>query len=291
MSTTSLTFAPGRSHLTAPFVLGFVLSLFPSASRADLDVATSMNLGQLQILPASGTLFMLPGVLASASAQAQDSLGGADAQSNTVVDDATWASAVTALANAHGTASAPALNGSASGGVHIPQITAFASSAANGDPFGSLFGQFEIVGTTGPVSVQLKALLDYSQSLSTTGYGLSAFSEVIFNLLLPDLSGDPVLFFDNPLTIGPNDFTANAGAPTLSTFVTLQPDTPYLFIAGVDAESSGVSQVPEPSSLFLTVSVFVFSALLFARRERGRLRHSATAAQNASIGGPMSRAV
>jgi hypothetical protein len=114
--------------------------------------------------------------------------------------------------------------------VHIPQITAFGSSGANGDPFGSLFGQFEIVGTTGPVSVQLKALLDYSQSLSTTGYGLSAFSEVVFNLLLPDVSGDPLLFFDNPLTIGPNAFKAAAGFPVLSTFVTLQPDTPIYLL-------------------------------------------------------------
>jgi hypothetical protein len=256
--------------LTRSFVIAVGGCLYLTAAWATVDVTTTLSLNQLQILPASGSLLILPGVLATASAQAQDSLGGAAAQSNTVIDAATSASAVTALANANAAASALALTASAASGVHIPQITAFASSSANGDPFGSLNGSFEIVGTTGPVSVQLKALLDYSQSLSTTGYGLSASSEVIFNLLLPDLSGAPVLFFDNPLTIGPNDFKATAGSPVLSTFVTLQADTPYFFIAGLDSESSGLSQVPEPSSLFLAATVCVFFALLFARRERGR---------------------
>jgi hypothetical protein len=260
------------SSTTTYVVLAFALCLDPAAVRADVIVTSGLSLSGLKFLPASGSLLVLPGVLATASAQAQDSLGGADAQSNTVIDAATSASAVTALANANAATSALALTASAASGVHIPQITAFASSGANGDPFGSLFGQFEIVGTTGPVSVQLKALLDYSQSLSTTGYGLSAFSEVIFSLLLPDLSGDPSLFFDSPLTIGPNDFAATAGSPVLSTFVTLQPDTPYLFIAGLDAESSGLGQVPEPSSLILAVTVCVFFALLFAHSERGRRR-------------------
>jgi hypothetical protein len=251
-------------------VLAFALCLYPAAARADVDVSTTISLNQLQILPASGSLLIFPGVLATASAQAQDSLGGNDGNSSTVVDDATSATALTTLANANAAASALALTASVASGVNIPQITAFASSGANGAPFGSLFGQFEITGTTGPVSVQLKALLDYDQSLSTTGYGLSASSEVIFNFLLPDLGGDSVLFFHNLLTIGPNDSTAAAGSPTVSASVMLDPDTPYYFIAEVDSESSGLSQVPEPSSLFLGLTVCAFSALLFARRERGR---------------------
>jgi hypothetical protein len=250
-------------------ILTFALCFYPAAARADVVVTTAISLNQLQILPASGSLVILPGVLASASAQAQDSLGGNDAQSNTVTDDATSAGAATALANANAAASALTLTANAASGVNIPQITAFASSGANGAPFGSLFGQFEIVGTTGPVLVQLQALLDYNQSLSTTGAGLSASSEVIFNLLLPDLNA-PVLFFDNLLTIGPNDSQATAGSPTLSASLLLDPNTIYTFIAEVDSESSGLSQVPEPSSLFLLLIGFVFAALLFERRERGR---------------------
>lgn len=258
------------SSTTTSVALAFALCLYPAAVRADVIVSTGISLNNLQILPATGSLVVLPGVLASASAQAQDSLGGNDAHSNTVIDDATSANAVTALANANAAASAMALTASAVSGVTIPQITAFASSGANGAPFGSLFGQFEIVGTTGPVSVQLKALLDYTQSLSTTGGGISASSEVIFNVLLPDVNGSPVLFFDNLLTIGPHDSMSTMGTPALSAFVTLDPGTTYNFIAEVDSESSGLSQVPEPSSLFLVLTAFVFSALLFALSERGR---------------------
>ena len=253
-----------------PVILTFALCFYPAAAWADLIVTTAISLNQLQILPANGSLVFLPGVLASAAAQAQDSLGGNDAQSNTVIDDATSASAMTALANANAAASAMALTGSAASGVNIPQITAFASSGANGAPFGSLFGQFEIVGATGPVSVKLKALLDYTQSLSTTGGGVSASSEAIFSLLLPDINGSPVLFFDNLLIIGPNDSMSTLGTPTLSASMLLDPNTPYYFIAEVDSESSGLSQVPEPSSLDLLLTGFVFSALLFARRKRGR---------------------
>lgn len=258
------------NSVVRPLVFTFALSFYPAAARADVVVTTAISLNQLQILPANGSLVILPGVSATASAQAQDSLGGNAGESNTVFDDSTSANAVTALANANAAASALVLTANAASGVNIPQITAFASSGANGAPFGSLFGQFEIVGTTGPVSVQLRALLDYNQSLSTTGAGLSASSEVIFNLLLPDLSADPVLFFDNLLTIGPNASQATAGSPTLSASVLLDPNTIYNFIAEVDSESSGLSQVPEPSSLFLLLIGFVFSALLFAHRERGR---------------------
>ena len=260
------------SSTTTNVALVFALCLYSAGVRADVIVSTGISLNNLQILPANGALVILPGVLASASAQAQDSLGGNDAQSNTFTDAAASANALTALANANAASSAMGLTASATSGVNIPQITAFASSGANGAPFGSLFGQFEIVGTTGPVAVQLRALLDYTQSLSTTGGGVSASSEDIFNLLLPEVSGSPVLFFDNLLTIGPNDSMSAMGTRTLSAFVTLDPGTTYNFIAEVDSESSGLSQVPEPSSLFLVLTAFVFSALLFARRERGRRR-------------------
>jgi hypothetical protein len=49
----------------------------------------------------------------------------------------------------------------------------------------------------------------------------------------------------------------------------LQPNTPYLLIAGIDAESSGVN-IPEPS-LFAAVAVGL-SALVLARRARRRYR-------------------
>jgi hypothetical protein len=238
-----------------------------AALRADV-ISDSSITAQLQILPSAGSVEFLPGFFASVFAQAQDSLGGSDQQFNSVPDGATSASAMTSLANASGTALFPQLNASSASGVDIPNITAFASSAANGGPFGSLFGQFEIMGAPGPVSVQFTALLNYSQLVLTTGAGVSASSEVIFNLLLPDVSDSPILFLDNPLSIGPNAFQLAAATPTRSNSVTLQPGTPYTLILGTDAESSGVSTVPEPSTAPLLSTGLVLCVLLTGRKCR-----------------------
>jgi hypothetical protein len=57
----------------------------------------------------------------------------------------------------------------------------------------------------------------------------------------------------------------------LTDSVTLQPDTPYFLIAGVDAESSGMN-VPEPS--FFAITTLGLSALLAAatlHRKRSEL--------------------
>ena len=238
-----------------------VLCLFPVSLRADVIVSTSLNLTGLQISTSSGTLQLLSPLTAAAFAQAQDSLGGLDQHFNSVNDGTTSASALTFLASASGAASAPLLDASASSGVNISAIDAAASSVGRG----SLRGSFEIVGATGPVSVQFTAMLETDQSLATLGLGQSATSEVIFNFNLPDLSDQPLLFFDNPLQIGPNDSVSNTATPTLTASVTLQPNTPYSFITEVDAESSGLNTVPEPSSFLLFLTVLVLFAFLLAR--------------------------
>jgi len=260
-------------------VLGFALLLSPAAARAEVDVTTSMKLIQLQILAPGGYTLSFPGgVVATASASAQDSLGGNDANFDFVSNGSTSVSAVTALANAMADAdssSLPMLTASAQSGVHIPDGTiASASSSANGNPFGSLNGSFEIDGAAGTISVMLEAMLQYSQSLKTVDGGQFATSDVNFSLLLPDIdSSSPLLFFDNLLIIGPNSMAAQSGTPTLMDTVMLQANTPYSFIANVDAESSGLN-VPEPSSPVLFLTVFVLVAILFTRRERLRRRRA-----------------
>jgi hypothetical protein len=253
-----------------------ILCLFSVSLRADVIVSTSLNLTGLQISPSSGTLQVLAPLTASAFAQAQDSLGGFDQQFNSVDDGTTSASALTFLAGASGAASAPLLDANASSGVNISGIEAAASSVGRG----SLRGSFEIVGATAPVSVQFTAMLQTDQSLSTLGFGQSATSEVIFNFNLPDLPDQPLLFFDSPLQIGPNDSLSNTASPTLTASVTLQPNTPYSFITEADAESSGLNAVPEPSSLLLLLTVSVLFAFLPARgdwlhRVHDTRRHSA----------------
>jgi hypothetical protein len=254
---------------TLTIVLGVAFWLHPIPVRADVVVSTSVDLTQIQIVPASGSVeFLSPGT-AQVFAQAQDSLGGLDQNFDSVSDSSTTLSVSTAVANAGGTASFPTLSAVATSGVILPNIAAFASSSSNGSFPGSLSGSFEIIGTAGPVSVQFKAPLVIDQSLSTHEGGISASSETIFNLVSPDINnGSPLLFFDNPLTIGPNTSTSFTQSPTLTDSVTLQPDTPYFLIAGVDAESSGLS-APEPSFLVIfALGLFAFLAAGAARRRR-----------------------
>jgi hypothetical protein len=255
---------------TLLLIAAFVFSLNPTAVRADVVVSSSLDLSQLQIVPTEGTVEFLSPWTAQVFVQAQDSLGGLDQHFNSVNDSATSASASTALANASGAASFQSLGASAASGVNIPDISANASSSSNGSFPGSLSGTFEIVGATGPVTVVFKAPLMVNQFLSANGAGISASSEVIFNLLSPDINGgSPLLFFDNPLSIGPNDSISFAASPMLTDSVTLQPNTPYFLIAEVDAESSGLSAVPEPSFLLL---IALGLSVLLAAHTAGRSR-------------------
>jgi hypothetical protein len=258
------------SSATGSLVLA-VLFAFPVSLRADVIVSTSLSLTGLQISPSSGTLQILSPLTASAFAQAQDSLGGLDQQFNSVDDGTTSASALTLLASASGAASAPLLHANAGSGVNISGLEAAASSVGRG----SLQGSFEITGATAPVNVQFQAMLQGDQSLSTPGTGQSATSEVIFTLILPDLPNQPLLFFDNPLTIGANDSGSNTTSPTLTASVTLQPNTEYSLITEVDAESSGQNAIPEPSSLLLLLTVLVLFGFSVARGEWLRRVHHA----------------
>jgi hypothetical protein len=236
-------------------------ALNPALVHADVVVSTSLSLTDLQIQPASGSVQFISPWTASVFAQAQDSLGGLDAHSDSVVDSATATSAATSLANATGAASFTSMNGTATSGVNIPNIAASASSVGQGQ----LSGVFEIVGTTGTVSVQFSAPLVIDQSLTTSVEGLSASSEVVLNVSSPDInSGNPLLFFDNPITIGPNASKAFNASPTLTDTETLVAGQKYLVTVGVDAESSGLSALPETS--FFPDLACGLCALLLARR-------------------------
>jgi hypothetical protein len=238
----------------------FVVCLGTTVAWADVIVNTKLGLTELQIVPTTGTLEILSPVTAFTFAQALDSLGGSDAQSNSVQDSGTSANAATTLASASGAASATALTGNVTANVNLPDnFDGFANSAGQS----SLSGMFEINSTTtNPVSVTFNAFLSVSQFMQTTGAGQSATSETIFTLLLPDLSPNPALGFDNPLAIGPDDVLSYDASPTLTTSMSLQPNTPYSFYAELDAESNGVSGVPEPSSVWLLFTAFGLAVVL-----------------------------
>ena len=245
------------------FAVPAIVFLFSLAVRADVIVNTSLSLTGLSITPASGSVQLQTPFSASAFAQTQDNLGGSGQQFNTVSGRATSASASTSLTSATATASVSGLSASASGSVNIPEISAFGAATANGGP-GSLMGSFEIVGTSGSVSVDFAASLTGSQSLFANGGGESAKSEIVFSLLLPAVSSSPLLFYDNPLSMGPDMSLISPYSNTLTDSVMLQANTPYLLIGNVDSESSGFSIIPEPSLAVLTA--LALCALWFVRR-------------------------
>lgn len=257
-------------RLTPGYVVFTLAWMFSSTSaRADVVVSTSLDLTQFQVVPSVGTFLTISPFSASGNAQAQDDLSGADSQFNQVNDASTSASAATAMANASGGASAGSLTASSASGVSILGVTSFASSTGQGG-LGADFqgtGSFEILDTSNPtpssVSVTFSATLSGSQSLYTDGTGVFATSEIIYNLILPDLGAVPISL-DNPLSIGPSDYLLSPYSATLTGTVQMLTNTDYTFIDEADAESSGFSYVPEPSFLFQTeVGIF---AILFARR-------------------------
>lgn len=252
------------SHITlsALAVAGLCLTL---PLQADVIVSSSISLNGLSITPMSGSVMFIPPLAASAFAEAEDSLGGFDQQFNTANDSATSATAATTLASANTTASAPLLTASATSGVNIAGITASASSGANGGP-GSFIGVFEITGAAGMVHVNFSAPLTGTQYLTTNGGGQTASSEITFYLLLPDISSSPELFYDNPLTIGPDSTSVSPLSQTLSASVMLQTNTQYNLIVDVDAESSGLNITPEPS--LFTLTALGLLGVFVARRRR-----------------------
>jgi hypothetical protein len=201
----------------------------PTAARADVFVATSLDVTSFGISPSIGPVMLLSPFTASANAQAQNDLSGFNFQINQANDTSTASS-------------------TGQGGL--------------GGDFGGT-GSFEIVSASNtPVDVTFSATLSGSQTLTTDAYGDFATSEIVFNLVLPDI-GSTVLFQDNPLSMGPSATLVSSYSNTLTNTVSLQTNTDYTFIAEADAESSGLN-VPEPSSLFLTA--FVSFAVLFSGR-------------------------
>lgn len=206
-------------------------------------------------------------------------MSGSNSQFNQVNDSSTSVTAPTSLASASAAASSLSdtvslLAASASSGVNIPGVTASASSTGQGGLGGDFGGTglFEIISASNTsVNVTFSAKLSGSQSLTTNAFGQSATSEIIFNLLLPDI-GSVVFFLDNPLSIGPSASLVDPLSTTLINTVTLQTNTDYTLIAEADAESSGLNTIPEPSSFFLTA--FGFFAVLFAGRALRNRRES-----------------
>jgi hypothetical protein len=252
--------------ITRFVTLTAALTMCPALLQASVIVNSTLNLTQLQILPASGSVLFLSPFTAAAFVNAQDSLGNADSNFDSQDDGTAAVSAAALLASAAASADAPNKLAGASSFVNIPQIEAAANSTAQG----ALLGVFQIVGTSGPVSVVLSAALSGNQTLITDSQGLLGTSELIFNLLLPDLSDPTVLFMDNLLQVGPSQALSSPLNKTLTSTVLLDANVSYFLIAQPDSESSGTN-APEPSSRWL-LGTMILAIFLFRRHRASRRR-------------------
>ena len=231
------------------------LLLSPGLLHASAIVNSSISLTQLQILPSSGTLQFLSPITATAFTEALTSLGELDQQFASADDADATAASLTSLAAANAIGSAPSLTAAVSG--HIDSnVPAFASATARG----GFSGQFQILGATGPVSLQFIATVMYNQSLSTDSSGLSADSDVTLVLNLDN--GDQPLFLNNLLQIGPSssDSASFSGDITGSSSVTA--GDPVFFTFELDTQDH-TNDTPEPAAILLTVPAL---SLLYLRR-------------------------
>ena len=259
--------------------------IFIPAGLAGVIVSTSLTLTQFTVASddPNGVFQIVSPLTATAGADAQDSVNGDSGDSNQQVGDgAASASVSTGLAGASGAASSADysnLTASAMSGVNLSGLFAFASTDSS-SPFGSLGGFFRIAdsrnnGSMNPVDVTFTALLNASQSLLTDAYGLTATSEVAFQLRV---DGNLLLLYDHPLGIssastlsqsGPQTLSVSTNSPLLAQPLGLVTNKPYSFYIQANASSSGLdSPTPEPAPFLLLGAALLVLTGLGASRFR-----------------------
>jgi RHS repeat-associated protein len=249
----------------ASLVIGF--SLFFAAgqfARATITVESTNSFGSIAIDPSSGSVDYTAALQSSAFAQA-----GANAQYGSI-DPSTASSTdvpvAGGLATGTGTASAALFMGSSGATGFIPGAAAGYDTSTGR---ASANGEFEIIGTSGPVSVTFLTTISGLLSLSSDAYGVEGQGETVFTL---SVDGTPVLFNDQILTIGPDQSQNGSYSETLSASMTLTAGTPYALWVEGDSETmvvnSSVEAVPEPSESWLAAEGLAMLAFIFSVRRR-----------------------
>jgi len=260
----------------ASVVLGLSLFVWSGQwARATISVDATSSFNSVTINPTSGTIDYLIPMQSSAYAQA-----GGNAQYNSVDPSVATISDVPVpggSAMGTGTGSAGSSTGSSRATGYMPLTTAgFDTSTGRG----SINGEFEITGVSGPVNVNFSAMITGGLNLSSDGYGVFGQGETDFSL---SVDGDPVLFFDQILSIGPYQTMIATNSQMLTGSMTLTAGIPYFFVGEADAETevvnSNVQAVPEPAQVLSALVVVglvmlapTFRALrrLVARRPANR---------------------
>jgi hypothetical protein len=135
----------------------------------------------------------------------------------------------------------------------------------------TLTGSFEIVGATGPATLNVSALIQVVENFAQTdAFGQSGSAEALVSLALSN--GGTPLSFDNLESVsGPNQAQSFTFNQTLTGSSILQAGTPYTFTVTEESSASVVNAAtvtPEPSYLFL--SIVLLSGLIAVRRSRFR---------------------
>jgi hypothetical protein len=243
--------------------LSVLLCLGTAAAWAS-SVVVNTSLSTSVTISSTGTVAIsLPTAGVSTFAEGLDTSGGSDASDS---NPANAADSTLATGSASGSATATTLTGSTTANVNLPDnFNGEAYSVGDTD----LSGTFEISGIAGSVNVTFSASPSVNQSLDTTGPGgQSAYSNAIFSFSVQGVSPDPILYYLNEPSIGPAVFQSYGSPSALTDTLSLSTNTPYYFDFYLDAESDGVSMVPEPSSLSLVLTTVGLLAVLGRRLTR-----------------------
>lgn len=273
-------------RILAPLGLATCITLAANSAWATAIAHSDLSFHDLAITPAAGTVqFAGPWLLLS-QASADNSLSEFDSDYDETNGPATiGVGAAVTWASASGMATDPAptspyldVLGSAVADGNIPgQTTGSAIAQGRGtdrhDSQDPPMGFFQILGGTAgnPVSVTFDVLIDYSLQAQTDPYGELAEAEVIFGqeIFGQDIGFVSVNGFNQVLSIGPNDFLQDSAVnQLLSNTIELQYGVVYTLLNETDAEIR-VSNVPEPSALWmLTFGLLTLAVPLLARKNR-----------------------
>jgi hypothetical protein len=241
-----------RLKLMATAMLVIAAASFPA--QAQSSASGSLDLDSLTITPVSGTISGWTGWSLNALSTTLNSDGGFsqnfDFESSPTVTATT--SALVAYASASTTATATSLDnsgisGNASGSILIPGgINESASVSGGNGNYGSLEASFTLSAAS---SVSFDAIISAAQAMQTDAGGQVLENELTLNL---NVDGTPVVFYDNPLTLGPSStYSSSLTDQPYDGTVALAAGSHDLYIELDDEQQVLETVVPEPSTCLL----------------------------------------
>jgi hypothetical protein len=251
---------PKTIHLNLLVTAVLVIGTASFRAQAQSSASGSLDLDSLSVTPASGTISGWTGWSLGAVSTTLNSDGGFgqnyDYESSPTTTATTSASVSYATASTTATANSldtSSISGNASGAVLIPSGINEEGVVSGGyGNFASLETQFTLSQSS---SVSFGAIIAAAQALQTDAGGQVLENELTFNL---NVDGNSVLFYDNPLTLGPSASLTTGTVPgySLSDSVSLTAGSHDLYIE-LDSEQDVLeTAVPEPSTYVLLLITF-----------------------------------